>query len=179
MDSLEQLRQKIRFAFKGVGFPGQDNLSRGHYGNEPALTSAAFRNATDWAVLSAEDIDDAPEGYATALAFFSDRAFQFYLPAYLLADIDRKLRCADPAFQLCHPFADMELSVERTASTLARIREAKRASRFAHFTKPQVEAVASYLKFKLNDSMWIEGQDEIEHALLAFWEPCSEIDEEC
>ena len=31
-------------------------------------------------------IDRAPDGFGSALSFFSDEAFRFYLPAYLIAD---------------------------------------------------------------------------------------------
>ena len=41
-------------------------------------------------------LDSAPDGLSSALAFFSDEAFRYYLPAYLLAALDRKLALADP-----------------------------------------------------------------------------------
>ena len=59
---------------------------------EPYLLEEEFKGKTDWQLLDSEFIDQAPDGLASALSFFSDEAFRFYLPAYLIADIDGKLK---------------------------------------------------------------------------------------
>ena len=85
----------------GIGARGSNE------GNEPYLLEEQFQGKTDWRALEASFIDQAPDGYGSALSFFSDEAFHFYLPAYLIADVDGKLRQHDPAFHLTHGLDDV------------------------------------------------------------------------
>ena len=98
----EVLKQKIRDAFLHGSYPGDSRLRDSYEGEEPDRLEAEFKGKTDWRDLDAQFIDQAPDGYGSALSFFSAEAFCFYLPAYLIADIDGLLERSDPVFHLCH-----------------------------------------------------------------------------
>ena len=66
------------------------------------LTLSVTFVASDWQSLSPQFIDGSPDGLASALCFFSHAAFQFYLPAYLIADADGLLERVDPVYFLTH-----------------------------------------------------------------------------
>jgi len=74
------------------------------------LLEEEFKGKSDWTSLNARFIDRAPDGFGSALSFFSDEAFRFYLPAYLIADIDNLLEQSDPMFQRCHGLDDQSAS---------------------------------------------------------------------
>ncbi|HTJ01739.1 MAG TPA: hypothetical protein VL492_03035 [Methylovirgula sp.] len=73
-------------------------------GEEPHRVAAAFFDKDDWHVLEAEWVDQVPNGLGSALSFLSDEAICFYIPAYLVADLEGRLHKADPVFALCRGF---------------------------------------------------------------------------
>jgi hypothetical protein len=100
-------------------------------------------------VLSPEFIDGAPKGLGTALGWFSNAALRFYLPAYLIADLEGKLERSQPVAYLTDHF-----------------------DRFAGFTGKEATAVAAYLEFKLAGLRMPYARQqrrEIEEALLNYW----------
>ena len=98
MGSIDALKSQISDAFSHVEHPGDWCLRGSNEGDEPYLLEQEFKGKSDWRVLDPKFIDQAPDGFGTALSFFSDEAFHFYLPAYLLADIDGLLEQHDPVF---------------------------------------------------------------------------------
>lgn len=106
MTTLETVKTAIRQAFATIEYPGDHQLRGSDEGDEPFLVERAFKGKTDWRSLDFEFVDQAPEGLASALSFFSDETFHFYLPAYLIADIDGRLRRSDPVFHLTHGLRD-------------------------------------------------------------------------
>jgi hypothetical protein len=99
--SLELIK-KIKMAFASVEYPGDRDITDSTYGEEPEALKREFIKKKDWRGLDSEFLDQAPEGWRTALSFFSDRAFHFYLPAYLIADIRGELTEVCPEFHLCY-----------------------------------------------------------------------------
>jgi hypothetical protein len=83
----EAVKTLIRNAFSGLEFPGDWCLRGSNKGEEPYLLEKEFAGKNDWRTLDPSFLDQAPGGYASALSFFSDEAFRFYLPAYLIADV--------------------------------------------------------------------------------------------
>ena len=163
---------QIREAFAGIEYPGDACLVNSREGTEPALLEKAFTGRTDWAALDPAFIDRAPDGFGTALSFFSDEAFRFYLPAYLLADLDARLAQADPVFILTHGLDDESGAQkvnprrygERTWADHAR-------HRFAIFDARQASAIAAYLERKLQGAT-IDGEKRrIRTALQRYWAP--------
>jgi len=164
----ETLKIQIRDAFSHVEYPGDHHLRGSDLGEEPYLLEAKFTGKTDWCVLDAEFIDQAPEGFGSALSFFSDEAFRFYLPAYLIADIDALLNQSTPVFHLCRGFdneshherINPRLYNERTWNDYAR-------DRFGKFTSIEAAAIVGYLQF-------VRERDEfdrpmIDQALKTHW----------
>src|SRR2546430_7340434 len=102
MNDVKHLVASIREAFSSVEYPGDWRLRGSGEGTEPFLLEKEFRGKDDWRKLDAKFIDSAPDGFATALGFFSDEAFRFYLPAYLIADLEGHLERTNPVFHLTH-----------------------------------------------------------------------------
>src|SRR6266436_2057798 len=96
--NTEETKGVIREAFARVQYPGDWCLRGSNEGEEPFLLEEEFRGKTDWHALDGGFLDQAPAGFGTALCFFSDEAFHFYLPAYLIADMDGQLQKVDPAY---------------------------------------------------------------------------------
>ena len=168
MNQPEQLKAQIQDAFAEVQHPGDWCLRGSNEGDEPFLLEQEFKGKSDWRMLDAAFIDQAPSGLGSALSFFSDEAFRFYLPAYLIASIDNLLEQSDPVFHLCHGLDDASRNEkvnprrygERTWCDEAELK-------FAMLTKLQSAAIVAYLRF-------VRGRDEfdaymIDQALNNYW----------
>jgi hypothetical protein len=146
---VEKLKEQIRIAFASVRYPGDKQLRGSDQTDEPFAVEHEFYGKSDWQVLSSEFIDQVPKGLGTALGWFSDAAFRFYLPAYLIADLDGTLEHSQPLAYLIDQF-----------------------ERFAAFSREQAAAVAAYLEFKLASLKMPYARQQrrkIENALLSFW----------
>src|SRR5262249_26329130 len=121
-----------------------------------------------WSALDAAFLDQAPDGYASALSFFSDEAFRFYLTAYLIADIDGRLGRANPVFHLTHG-----LTVSGRAEKVNPRRYGERtwfeaaSQKLAVFDKAQAVAIVAYLEFKREADEF--ERESIDQALANFW----------
>ena len=65
-----QLIEQIEHAFADVVYPGDDDLTRSSYGEEPFALVNDFRGKTDWQQLDKAFLNQAPDGWGTALSFF-------------------------------------------------------------------------------------------------------------
>lgn len=168
MPDPESVKSEIRAAFASVEFPGDWCLRGSNEGEEPHLLEQEFKGKSDWSSLDATFIDRAPDGYGSALSFFSDEAFRFYLPAYLIADIDGQLHQHDPVFHLTHGLTD-EGKDERVNPRRYGERTwfDEKAHKFAVFDREQVRAIVSYLKFKRETDEF--KRDAIDQALANYW----------
>ena len=141
----DQLIQKIAAAFKAAEYPGDDHLVNKSYGEEPDLVRNHFIGQNDWTKLSPEFLDC--DG---ALAFLSDQAFRFYIPAFMIADIQGKLDLNDPSVRLCWALTpqseNKKLAKEWGGETIGQ----KAKQTFDLFSKEQVSAIVSYLQWKLH-----------------------------
>jgi hypothetical protein len=164
MIDTEALIARITAAFASVEYPGDWCLRGSNEGEEPYQVEDAFKGKTDWRSLDAGFID----GYTTALSFFSDEAFHFYLPAYLIADLRGQLEYSDPMFYLTHGLEDAKRGErinprrygERTWFDHAR-------HKFAMFNKAEAAAIAAYLRWKREtDEM---SRTRIDEALASYW----------
>src|SRR5438034_1764090 len=106
MTDKEQIKAHIYQAFARIEYPGDWCLRGSNEGDEPSLLEDEFRGKRDWQSLDPAFLDQAPDGFASALCFFSDEAFRFYLPAYLIADLDGLFQRVDPVYHLCHGLDD-------------------------------------------------------------------------
>ena len=168
MADLESLKAQIQTAFADVQYPGDECLVSSSYGDEPDLLEQEFKGKSDWRQLDPQFLDQAPDGYGSALSFFSDEAFRFYLPAYLLSDIDGLLGQATPVFHLTyglrnsskHEHVNPRLYGDRTWFEYF-------SDRLAAINKMQAAAVVAYLRFKREaENFHLQAIDE---ALKNFW----------
>lgn len=159
--SKDRLIQKISDAFHDVQYPGDDKLVDSSYGEEPILVRNHFIGHHDRTKLSHEFLD-----FDGALSFLSDKAFLFFLPAFLIADINEKLDFNDPTLRLCWPFTSQsenkKIAQEWGGGSIgARAREC-----FDKLTQDQVSAIVSYLRWRqLKDKYNLT----IEQALANYW----------
>lgn len=166
----DALIRKIESAFADVSYPGDTDLTDSNYGDEPEALVRAFQGKTDWHELDAKFLDDAPEGWHNALSFFSNAAFQFYLPAYLIADIRDELMEQDPAFHLCinlSPAAEQcKIATMHGGGTMGSLARA----RFDQFSSTQTDAIVAYLYWKM-DSIPIDDPTypDIAQAMDYYW----------
>lgn len=164
MPDVETLKTKIRVSFSGAEYPGDWCLRGSNEGDEPFEVERAFKGRTDWQALAPDVIDVVPN----ALSFFSDEAFHFYLPAYLIADIDGGLKRADPVFHLTHGLDDPSRSERiNTRRYGDRTWFDEKRHKFAMFTREEATAIVAYLKFKADTDPF--ESERINQALRNYW----------
>ena len=147
---MTSLVRQISAAFDAVSYPGDDNLTDSSYGEEPEALAREFKGKHAWQALDDEFLNQAPEGWGTALSFFSPEAFRFYLPAYLLADIRGALDTSDPAVRLCM-FVTPQAEGKRIATLWGGGTMGEHARRtFSGFDCDQVRAIVAYLRWCLD-----------------------------
>ena len=111
--------RRSRAAFAGNAFPGARFLQGSFEGCEPYDEVGPFEKLEDWRGIEARFLD----GHASALSFFSEAGFRYFLPAYLISDLHGQLYTADPLFHLTHGFSDWTTEVpagDRTLTDKAR-----------------------------------------------------------
>jgi hypothetical protein len=171
MINKNDLKQNIRDAFAEIKYPGDWCLRGSNEGEEPYLVEDAFKGKKDWSTLSATFLDQAPEGFSSALAFFSDEAFRFYLPAYLIADIDEKLESVDMLFHLLFGLDNQTMTERVSPKRYGERRWFDEARhKYSMFNLRQCEAIVAYLYFKMEhrDTMDFE-REQIRQALDNYW----------
>ena len=171
MNTAESLKDQIRKAFVHAAYPGDEHLRRSNQGDEPYLLQEEFKGKTDWRSLKARFVDQAPNGFGTALSFFSSEAFRFYLPAYLIADIDDALMQSDPVFHLCYGLdnyskdkrVNPRLYGNQTWFEL-------KPQQFAVFNEQEASAIETYLCYILESGRPVDTQTKsIKEALNNYW----------
>jgi hypothetical protein len=157
--------EQIKIAFATVEYPGDRDITSSTYGEEPEALQRDFIGKTDWRSIDYKFLDRAPEGWHSALSFFSDRAFHFYLPAYLIADIQGELKEVFPEFHLCYGintgYKNVKIAKIWGGGTVA----SHARQRFDHFSTEQAAVIVDYLQWKPN----ISEDQEIIEALENYW----------
>ena len=168
MDDKENVVAQINSAFAGVEYPGDWCLRGSNEGDEPYLLEQEFKGKTDWRFIDSQFLDQAPDGYGSALSFFSDEAFRFYLPAYMIADIREQLDRSNPARHLTLGLDEASRGErinprrygERTWFEHAR-------HKFAIFGRDEVAAIIAYLTLRRDADEF--GRQRIDEALKNYW----------
>jgi hypothetical protein len=168
-------------AFEGNTFPGAGFLQGSFDGCEPYEAVSPFQTQREWRSLDAAFLDV----NADALSFFSEAGFRFFLPAYLMADVEGQLRIADPMFYLTHGFAETAVQVPTPGRVLV-MRQGKSAFinprrygaatwydyaryRLSVFTREEASAIVAYLEFRREANPDRVDHAAIEAALQSFW----------
>lgn len=162
-----ELISRIEQAFADVTYPGDEDLTDSTYGEEPAALVEEFRGKTDWRQLDPEILDQAPDGWASALSFFSASALRFYLAAYLIADLRGLLKSSDPAIRLCASLTPLG-EKKKIAKMWGGGTMGQRArAEFDTYDTEKVSVIVAYLWWKLEA---LGGHDDtIEQALENYW----------
>ena len=170
MPERETIKRLIRRAFADTPRPPNDALRNSSQSDEPFLVEEEFADKLDWRDLEAGFLDQAPDGFASALSFFSGRAFRYYLPAYLIADLSDRLERVDPAFYLWYGLDDETASkVVNPLLDGERTWREEVAERFGGFAELEMEAIVAYLRYKAaNDE---HNRPKIMQALSNYWLP--------
>ena len=168
MLNTEIVIAQITSAFATAEYPGDWCLRGSNEADEPYRVERDFKGKTDWHTLEPAWLDRVPDGLASALSFFSDEAFHFYLPAYLIADLQGHLHSSNPVFHLTHGLDESSRHErinprrfgERTWFEHAR-------HKFSMFSNEEAAAVVAYLTLK-RDSDELE-RSRIDEALQNYW----------
>ena len=177
----EAVIQQILEAFTANTYPGDAFLQGSFEGCEPFEETGAFKGRTDWTTLDAAMLD----ARYTALGFFSEAAFRFFLPAYLFADLRGELRTAEPLFHLTGGFivfsaqlpAGPHAHTRKTGgSTLLNPRrygaitfEDYARYRLSVFTREEAKAIVAYLRCKQESDEYGIDTPAILAAINTFW----------
>ncbi|NNC93210.1 MAG: hypothetical protein HKN80_12045 [Acidimicrobiia bacterium] len=176
----EQIIELIRQAFSETDHPGDGFLQRSREGEDAFEAVTPFRGFTDWSMVDAGTLDE----HYDALSFLSEGGFRFFLPAYLIADLNDQLRTADPVFHLAGAFRDAAVSIP-VAETVFEKRIGKSALlnprrfgamtfedyarfRLSVFTRHEAAAIVAYLEYRRELPDAVDGED-IDAALDLYW----------
>jgi hypothetical protein len=181
MSGKETVIEKIYGAFGGNEFPGEAFLQGSFEGCEPYEEVGPFRDKKDWKGIEADFLD----AHSVALCFFSEAGFRFFLPAYLIADLNGQLSTADPLFHLTHGFYDITVNIPKKdrvfvvrsgKSELLNPRRYGALSsydyaryRLSVFTREEASAIVAYLKYKRDFDPDVFEKEGIDAALDLFW----------
>lgn len=166
-EAERSLIKEIRNAFPERRPHRFDPMVTSTQSDEPFDTERAFSDKQTWTELDGEWVDQAADGWASALTFLSHEAVCFYLPAYLVADLRGQLKTSDPVFNLTYGFT----IGTRHAPVRGRAGRTWRdysVERWCNLTDSQVLAVIHYLEWRrVNDEFNLDYG--IEEALSNYW----------
>jgi hypothetical protein len=181
MPYKEKVIKEIREAFGANAYPGDAFLQGSFEGCEPCEEVGAFIGKTDWSTLEAAMLDR----HYSALSFFSEADFRFFLPAYLLADVRSELRTADPVFHLTAGFVVSSTEIPTASRVFVRkaggsiLMNPKRYGamtfedyarfRLSVFTREEAKAIVAYLQVRREGDLYGVDRSRIDAALTAFW----------
>ena len=182
MPTKQQVIEHIRQVFCDTEHPGDAFLQGSHEGCEPGESVAPFIGVADWSQLDPAILDAS----YNALSFFSEGGFRYFLPSYLIADLQEWLQTADPVFHLTSGFSDKVIKIparrriyEKTIGRSAFVNPRRYGAmtwhdharcRLSVFTREEAGAIVAYLEYKRDtDSHGLKAQ-EINAALDSFWQ---------
>jgi hypothetical protein len=177
----DEIQKSIYTVFGDNPYPGDPFLQGSFEGDEPYEEVGAFKGKTNWREIEAAFLDL----HYTALSFFSEAGFRFYLPAYLIADLNDQVDTADPVFHLTHGFNDQtyeidingkKFIVEPDKSTYINPRRYGAMTTYDHarqrmsiFTREEAQVIVAYLQYKLEQTDIPLNIPRIQAALDTFW----------
>jgi hypothetical protein len=173
--------EQIRAAFRPNPFPGNPFLQGSFDGSEGYEETSPFHGRDNWAAIEPEFLDAHP----SALTFFSEAGFRFFLPAYLVADLEGRLMEADPVFHLTHGFVAHSYEQNLAGRTFLRqfgpqafvnplrygamtFSDAAR-HQLSVFTREEAQAIIAYLRCRRESAETAREREEVDQALDAYW----------
>lgn len=187
MNEAESIIELIREAFRENEYPGDAYLQGSHEGCEPFEEVGPFTDRKDWTAIGPDFLDSR----SAALSFFSEAAFRYFIPAYLVADLHGQLNSADPVFYLTNGFYELQVEV-RKKDRLFVVKSGKSAFinprrygamtfydyaryRLSVFTREEASAIVAYLEYKRDTDESRVERDRIDAALNLFWRERAEV----
>jgi hypothetical protein len=173
--------ESIQIVFGNNEYPGDDYLLGSTEGSEPYDEIKPFIGKRDWSLLASGVLDL----HYGALNFFSEAGLRFFLPAYLIADLNDELQTADPLFTLVHGFSN--ISIEHQIGEQVFIRRTGRDAfinpkrygtltfhdysryRLSIFSREEAQAIVLFLEYTRDNDPHGINLDQIEAALTSFW----------
>ncbi|HEU5042330.1 MAG TPA: hypothetical protein VFT84_15985 [Gemmatimonadales bacterium] len=172
-------------SFRRVPYPGDPFLQGSFDGEEPYDEIRHFKGKSDWSALEPAFLD----ARYCALSFFSEAAFRFFVPAYIVADLRDALLTADPAFHLTHGFAARSYRTETVGQETitwesggpvplnprryGAMRWMDHARyRLSVFAREEAAAIVAYLRWRQKREGWVDQEEvrAIDAAIAGFWE---------
>ena len=163
----QEIEDEVFAAFPAKRTAPFDPLVNSEQGDEPVLTAVAFADKEDWTVLDWKWLDEAADGWASALSFLSHEAVCFYIPAYLVADLHGALERVDPTFCLTLGFDDLGRGSRIWPRRPITWTEYS-TQRWSHLTRAQARAVVHYLEWRASGDDF-GNEQQIAEALASFW----------
>ena len=158
----EALRARVLATFTAA-YPGDEGIRGGDLGCEPFEVEALYRGRDDWRVLKPEFLDQA------GLGFLTPEAFRFYLPAFLLADLDGALRTQTPAFHLTHGLDNLgRVNRLNPREEDGRTWFDYAADRFSVFTPAEAGLIVDYLRWAVDPD---DPGASLQEAIANYWLP--------
>jgi hypothetical protein len=181
MNDKQTIINKIYQAFGANEYPGDGFLQGSREGCEPFEEVGPFVGRRDWRELESDFLD----GHYAALSFFSEAGFRFFLPAYLVADLQGQLKTADPLFQLTYGFSDTNIKIPVKGREFL-VKNGKTVFlnprrfgamtwfdyalyRLSVFTREEAGAIVPYLQYRRDTAETNFEQEQIEAALATYW----------
>ena len=181
MQTKQRVIELIQQTFCETEHPDDAFLQGSHEGCEPGESVAPFMGVTDGSQLDPTILDAS----YNALSFFSEGGFRYFLPAYLIADLEERLQTADPVFHLTNGFFDKVLTMpagprvyEKTIGKSAFVNPLRYGAMTWHdharcqlsvFTREEAGAVVAYLEYKRDADPHGLNAEDINAALDSFW----------
>ena len=181
MSDGKAVMQTIHDAFGENIYPGDNYIQGSFEGCEPSDEVGPFQGQADWTKIEADFLD----AHAGALNFFSEAGFRFFIPAFLIADVEGRLKVADPLFFLTHGFS--EVSVEAPVGNRIFTLRTGRSQfinprrygattfydyaryRLSVFTREEAKAIVAYLRYRQEADPAAPERMAIESALDGYW----------
>jgi hypothetical protein len=177
----QQVIEHIRQTFHDTEHPGDPFLQGSHEGCEPGESVAPFIGVTDWSAVDPMILD----ANYNALSFLSEGGFRYFIPAYLIADLEDQLQTADPVFHLTNGFSDQVVNLpagqriyKKTIGKSAFVNPRRYGAmtwhdhvrcRLSVFTREEAQAIVAYLEHKRDADSHGLNTEEINAALDSFW----------
>ena len=162
----------IENAFKGIEYPGDWCLRGSNEGEEPYLLEKEFKGKDNWTMLDPKFLEQAPDGFGSALSFFSDEAFHFYLPAYMICDLKGEFEEIDVYWYLTHGLEELSkkecINPRRYGN---RTWYDQATYKYSIFNEMEVRAIITYLEFKkkYDEELLDSDKKAIQQALENYW----------
>jgi hypothetical protein len=168
MASAPELIRRIRVAFANTPYPGDPFLVGSSEGCEPRDAVGPFIGQRDWQSIPLALL----EADYTALGFFSEGAFRFFLPAYLVADLEQQLVTVDVLYPLTAPFGDAfgaQFINPRRFGAMTWLDHGRH--RFSVFSREESAAILEYLQNKQQQDSSLSPNESaaISQAIDRFW----------